>query len=259
MPFESVYRVSDRISAPAEADVDRLARRLGVELPVGYREYVTTFGPGTLSDFLIVKMPAEITDPQPADREYHRLLFGGGDWLLREGLTDPPTPEELEQATVFAYASAEAPRWFTCRRKGNRLFEIAECDMLEIKDGFYGLVERCTTGQKHEFPFFEPKNGRRRMRQLYVGPGLGRAGFVEAMARRWGRESLRCSRNSPDELYPVYFVPEIEGRIELHLDPEYPRLPAGSFFVRARYDIDSEGRTRLWPPLLRGVEEAERP
>jgi hypothetical protein len=116
---------------------------------------------------------------------------------------------------------------------------------------FFGLVERCTAGQQHEFPFFEPRNGRRRMRQLYVRPGVGRAGFVEAMARRWGPDTLRCSRSTQGELYPHYFEAAIEGHIELHLDPQYPRLPGDSFFVRACYDIDSEAELAAFvEPLL---------
>jgi hypothetical protein len=78
------------------------------------------------------------------------------------------------------------------------------------------------------------------MRVLAVRPGVGRDGFLAAMARRWGRDSLRCSRPAPDELYPHYFVPAIEGHIELLLDARQNRLPPGCFHVRARYDIDSE-------------------
>jgi hypothetical protein len=63
MHFESVYRVSTRNSVPAAGDVDALGRELGMELPLGYREFVTAFGPGTLSNFLVVYMPSEIRNP----------------------------------------------------------------------------------------------------------------------------------------------------------------------------------------------------
>lgn len=45
--FESVYRVSTRISVPTEEDINSLSRALRMELPMGYREYVASFGLGT--------------------------------------------------------------------------------------------------------------------------------------------------------------------------------------------------------------------
>jgi hypothetical protein len=226
-----------------------------MELPLGYREYVTAFGPGTMSDFLVAKMPSKISSPDSREQKRNREILALVAQSYRErdcecGLE----PEDIEQAIVFAYASAEAPIWIATRRLGTRLFEQVEGDVFEIRDGFYGLVEKCTAGQQHDFPFFEPRNERRRMRQLCVRPGVGRSGFVEAMARRWGRAHLRCSRSSKDELYPHYFVAAIEGHIELHLDPQYNRLPGDSFFVRARYDIESEAdlATFVEPLLLPG-------
>ena len=94
-------------------------------------------------------------------------------------------------------------------------------------------------------------DGRRRMRQLYIRPGVGRTGFVEAMNRRWGRDGVRCSRGSNDELYPHYFVAATESHIELHLDQRYNRLPGDSFFVRTTYDIDGEAEfCAFFEPLL---------
>ena len=80
------------------------------------------------------------------------------------------------------------------------------------------------------------------------------------MARRWGRDSLRCSRSSDEELYPHYFVTAIEGDIELHLDPHDNRLSENSFFVRACYDIDIEADLAAFvePLLLPGGGPHER-
>ncbi len=205
-----------------------------MELPIGYREYVTSLGLGTMCTFLIVKMPSQIRNPERQDEEFYRKVFAyAGQYASKPGNVAGLDSTDFERATVFAYASAEAPIWFASRTQGARLFEHVEGDTFEIENGFFGLVERCAAGQQHEFPFFEPRNGRRRMRQLYVRPGVGRTGFVEAMSRRWGRDNLRCSRSSKEEYYPHYFVPAIEGHIELHLDPQYNRLLGDSFFVRA--------------------------
>src|SRR5262249_11795351 len=148
-------------------------------------------------------------------------------------------PDDMEQAIVFAYAAAEAPIWVASRGTEPTLFEVVESDAFEIPRGFFGLVESGTSKQGHSFPYFEPRNGRRRMRVLAVRPGTGPKGFVEAIGRRWGRDSLLCSTPSADELYPHYFVPAIEGHVELLLK-QSSGLPPDSFDVSARYDIDSE-------------------
>lgn len=252
MSFESVYRVSTRYSLPGEESIHSLSQALGMELPIGYSEYATSLGLGTMCTFLVVKMPNQIRTPAKEDEEFYRELFVlAGEHASDSGNVAGLDSTDFEHATVFAYASAEAPIWFATRTRGPRLFEYVEGDTFEIENGFFGLVEHCAAGQQHEFPFFEPKNGRRRMRQLYIRSGIGRTGFVEAMARRWGRDGLRCSGSSNDELYPHYFVSAIEGHIELHLDPQYNRLPGDSFFVRACYDIDSEADLAAFvEPLL---------
>jgi hypothetical protein len=240
MVFESVYRVSARNSLPAIADVEALARELAMELPAGYREFVTSFGSGAVCDFLVVTMPNEIREPHgrgEGDAERLALVAECYREEKREGVL---TPKDVEEAVVFARASAERPIWIASRGLGPRLFEEVDDEIVEVPEGFFGLVPLCTSRQGHEFPFFEPYNGRRRMRVFAVRAGVGRAGLVDSLARRWGREGLRCSRTAGDELYPHYFVPAIEGHVELLLDTSQNRLPAGSFYVRARYDSDSE-------------------
>ena len=251
MRFESVYRVSTRSSVPMATDVDALGRELGMELPLGYREFVTAFGPGALSDFLVVNMPSEIRNPESyrgkCDRERLALV---AQWHREDKRDCVLTPDDIEEAAVFAYASAESPIWIASRRLGPRLFDQVDDDVVEIPEGFFGLVELCTSRQRHEFPFFEPRNGRRRMRVFAVRAGIGRDGFVDSMARRWGREGMRCSRTAGDELYPHYFVPAIEGHIELLL-AKHDRLHPDWFTVRARYDIDSEADLAAFvEPLL---------
>jgi len=239
--FESVYRVSTRYTLAGEQDVDSIRRALSMTLPIGYSEYVTSLGLGTMCTFLVVRMPNDIRIPARKDEEYYREVFAvAGKYASDSGNVAGLDSTEFERATVFAYAASEAPIWFATPTRGPRLFEHVEGDTYEIENGFFGLVGRVADGQHHDFPFFEPKNGRRRMRQLYIRPGVGRTGFVDAMAGRWGRDGVRCSRSAKEELYPYYFVQAIETHIELHLDPQYNRLPGDSFFVRACYDIDSE-------------------
>ena len=157
MAFESVYRVSTRNRVPTAADVEALGREVGMELPAGYSEFVTRFGPGALSDFLVVNIPSEIKIPlshiASTDREHLAQVAQGYKDDERECAL---TPGEIEQAIVFARAAAESPIWIASRRHGPRLFEEFQGEVFEISDGFFGLVELCTSRQGHEFPFFEP-------------------------------------------------------------------------------------------------------
>ena len=251
MPFESVYRVSRRNALPTKEDVVSLGRELGMELPVGYQDYITTFGAGTLSYILMVRTPDEIRNPTDRDRTFYREMIA---YAAKECASNTDqidlSPSDIERGTFFARESAEAGLWFAVPSQGTRLFEFISGDIFEIENGFYGLVDRETEGQQHEFPFFEPRNGRRRMRQLYVRPGIGRNGLVQAMVKRWGQDSVRCSRTGEDELDPHYFVSPIEAHLDVQLE-QSSQLPQGAFFVRAHYSIDSEADFANWvEPLL---------
>jgi hypothetical protein len=54
-------KVSDYAKTLATAaDVEKLEKKLSVQLPLGYKEYVTTFGDGVLSDCVRVYLPKQI-------------------------------------------------------------------------------------------------------------------------------------------------------------------------------------------------------
>src|SRR5262249_55975296 len=139
MSFESVYRVSTRISSPDDEDINSLSQALGMELPIGYREYVTSLGLGTLCTFLVVKMANQIRNPERRDEEYYREMFAhAGQHASKPWNAARLHSTDFERATVFAYADAEAPIWFATPTQGTRLFEHVEGDTVEIENGFFG-------------------------------------------------------------------------------------------------------------------------
>jgi hypothetical protein len=229
MSLAAVYRISSKNLVAGDEEVDTLARKLRWELPIGYREYVTTLGTGSVCDFLYVNMPKESKEPRYKLAEY---LSG---WWFPELFTR----HEWDEAIIFALTD-QRPLFFSSPRFSPQLVQLCDDWIQETPNGFYGLVDLCASWMRHDFPFFEPNNGRRRMRVFAVRPSIGHDGFVDSMARRWGLEGLRCSRTASDELYPHFFVAAIEGHIELLLDASHNRLPPDCFYVRARYDIDSE-------------------
>jgi hypothetical protein len=139
MSFESVYRVSARNSFPGEEDVNSLSRGLGMELPVGYREYVTSLGLGTMCTFLVVKMPSQIRNPDKQDEEFYREVFAlAGEYASEPGNVAGLDSTDCAGATFLAYAAADAPIWFATPTHGPRLFEHVEGDTFEIANGLFG-------------------------------------------------------------------------------------------------------------------------
>src|SRR5262249_26471980 len=136
--------------------------------------------------------------------------------------------QDLENAVVFA-TSAERPLYLGSRKFAANLFELVDDAILEVPDGFFGLVNKCARAMNNAFPFFEPGNEGRKPRGFEVRPDFGEEGFVNLIARRWGREGLRRSRTADGELWPNFFVPAIEGRFELFLDSSHTRLPPRMF------------------------------
>jgi hypothetical protein len=68
MSLEHVIAVSPLRTASTLEDVARLEHDLGVTLPPGYAEFVTTLGEGTFCDSLQVKLPATIRRDLPESR-----------------------------------------------------------------------------------------------------------------------------------------------------------------------------------------------
>lgn len=62
--WNDFYLVQDELRRSTDADVDAAEAALGVLLPAGYRELMTTLGGGVISDILRVIRPAELEERQ---------------------------------------------------------------------------------------------------------------------------------------------------------------------------------------------------
>src|SRR4051812_29835293 len=60
MPYNDLYPVTMRLEPVPAAEVDRLAADYRLELPGGYRDFLTRFGPGNVCGYLEVMHPDEI-------------------------------------------------------------------------------------------------------------------------------------------------------------------------------------------------------
>jgi len=67
--WRDFYLVHDELRLSTDAEVDAAETSLGVRLPDGYRELMTTLGAGTISDDLCVIAPTELVSKQALFRE----------------------------------------------------------------------------------------------------------------------------------------------------------------------------------------------
>jgi hypothetical protein len=87
--FDDVIMVSRERTLASAEEVASLDRDLGVAMPPGYAEFVTTLGEGTYCDSLEVKLPATIRRELPEARErWSQYWFWGEDVLSQEDSAD---------------------------------------------------------------------------------------------------------------------------------------------------------------------------
>jgi hypothetical protein len=82
--FEDVIVVSRQRALAGQDEVAALERDLGVTMPPGYAEFVTTLGEGTFCDSLQVKLPATIRRDLPGARERWREYWFWDERLMTQ-------------------------------------------------------------------------------------------------------------------------------------------------------------------------------
>jgi hypothetical protein len=63
MNWDDVYLVTDKLKIVSDAEVDELETRLGVTMPVGYREFMTQLGDGNYCGYVYVLTPSYVEEP----------------------------------------------------------------------------------------------------------------------------------------------------------------------------------------------------
>lgn len=162
MPFEDVYRVSDRLTLVPVEEIDALEKRLGFPLPLGYREYLTTLGLGNCCEGLEVLSPAEVEMGLTYwQKEHAPIASEEGFWEDGSLLT----AKELAKSVIFA-RNCHGDHFIGCPRKKRAVFELPRHDskMRLLEQGFLAPFDCWYHARKRfSFPFFVPENdGHRR-------------------------------------------------------------------------------------------------
>lgn len=95
--FEDVYRVSTKKVEVSADEVDALAKQLQIPLPLGYKEFITTFGNGDYCNNILVWTPNEVVEETKNARGAWGVSL---EWLKLDyiGLTE----EQLLESFLFA-------------------------------------------------------------------------------------------------------------------------------------------------------------
>lgn len=242
LTFAEVYPVADTTQPVKGTEVDALTRTVYRRLPVGYREYMATFGNGTLCGLVRVRTPAHIRKRIESDQGSREAFADsvGCDWYK----PGPLRPEDVLQAVIFA-TSLEGDIYFCCPRFGADLFEIPRQwnQVTRFKDGLYGLVKFTAKRTKYDSPFFEPADEKRRRRCGFeVRDDLPPDRLIDEIQTRWGSTEIRRFR--PGQDYEHIFIRAIGGLMVLSTERKHIQNPAGSCFVNLQYENTSAAAVR---------------
>jgi hypothetical protein len=243
MAFNNVYCVTPRQLRPSQgAQIDELMRVLGRELPLGYREYLTTFGWGRMCEWLWVDKPEHVRDNLPEEMPLRRRLWVE-QWYTNELPWLNPGPlsaNDLAEAVRFG-SSQEGDYFVSCPRHGNAIFMIPRhgSEIRLVEHGFFGVPELSHQVMSHDFPFFETWDRFNRWnREFDVSPDRGLIGLIATTKSHWGAEEFKQSRASLED-HPHLFVRSIGGHFTLY--PEFkPNGLLKSLRVGIWYDQEAE-------------------
>src|SRR5262245_11207245 len=172
----AAVRVRGAIVPVSDAEVDELELELGVRMPDGYRDYVTTLGEGGLDDLVRVLPPWQIR----ARLDEHRARMAAY-WFWRggvesfgqdEAMTSFPVADTMN-GDAIAFVSGD-PRLFVLPRDSD--------DVVVGSDGFLGLMEWVCRGGLGHRPAtgrsFEPWDSRPLLQELVRTAGASAVDLV---------------------------------------------------------------------------------
>jgi hypothetical protein len=105
MIFNSVHRISRHIQPIVRAEVKQIEAHLGIQLPLGYTEFITQFGIGLYCGFFRIYSPEQIKQQyfdqrKLWDRQYFIDNLGIRHWFF-EGSEDILSETELQESFVI--------------------------------------------------------------------------------------------------------------------------------------------------------------
>jgi hypothetical protein len=233
MAFADLYPVSTRLEPVAKTDVDRLAAEHGLELPVGYAEFVQRFGPGTVCDYLVVRAPE-------GGRAWRAAY---ADSLLCEDLYEGSREEWSALGVTFdqfrgglsLLDTDQTPDYLSVPGHGPAVFEVIRGDVRALPGGLPEVIGSVVETFGVEFPYFEPARTGRSFASHHLRPGVELDALLAAMEARWGA-GVRRLRSSEDDYAVTLFARPVQAKFVCYRESGELQDPPFSFQVNAYWD-----------------------
>jgi hypothetical protein len=232
MSFADLYPVSTRLEPVAKTDVDLLAAEHGLELPVGYAEFVRRFGAGTVCDYLVVRAPEEA--------RAWRADYAEG--LLCEDLYEGNREEWSSLGVTFeqfrrglsVLDTDQRPYYLSFPGHGPAVFEDSG-GIRAFPGGLPEVIRMVVETFGVDFPYFEPTRAGRSFASHHFRPGVEFDAFLSAVEARWGA-GVRRLRSRDDDYAVTLFARPVQAKFVCYRESgEAQDLPF-SFQVNAFWD-----------------------
>jgi hypothetical protein len=240
MGFDDVYLVSDKLEIVPGSEIDALVEQLGMPLPQGYREYMTTLGVGDYCDFIRVYPPERILKEHEETRrrrDQHYFWEKGHDVLSKE---------QVLECVIFA-DSIGSDEIIAHPRVPDRLYVLPrhDDDIYWVPGSFFDpMTWHSSKGIAEETPAFKTFASWRDIafvelfteKDTFTLPGI-----AEYFTSRLGSSDLhRIEDYERDDQgfgtdVILLFAKPVGGRIQLTQDADEDDLRVG---IRIDYDTD---------------------
>jgi SMI1 / KNR4 family (SUKH-1) len=214
MSFEHVYRVTDQLAISSPAEVDELEKQLGLALPVGYREFVTSLGEGHYCDILRVWPPQRIRQELASFRTtYSEHFFWDEESSLlnREEMRQVVPFADTSNADYFVIAPGHPNRIFALPRGGTDISTVDDRQM-SLEDLWWQTINSLE--EPPEFRYFESWVDRKNISMLGNRDERSADEVIDAFRRQWDAKPFHSFKH--DDLHVAHvFIKAIGGHIYL--------------------------------------------
>lgn len=236
--WNDFYLVQDELRRSTDSDVDAAEGALGVPLPAGYRELMTTLGDGVISDILRAIRPAELVAWQEQFQELTReaWFFDEPDETLTQSyaLESFMIADSLDGDMIILHPATG--QLHVLPRHLDRTYVVGT-DLWDVVAWF---LDSGIPFHSHPFRYFES----------FVGPIEAANGRAEGADLDQMASAIRSLGLHDVEEEGVqqrtFFVKAIGGYISI----QGPEGPAANVHLRYRTDWAPAERARIWNAVL---------
>jgi len=248
--FANLYLVTDKLQTISPHEIDALERTLGLSLPEGYYEYMTTLGVGTYCDLLRVYEPRRVLEESEKMRNLWR------DYCFWEAGREILSKEQILEAIIFADTEV-GDNVVLSTDMPDRLFVLPRDDdtVYWVPENFRNpLLWRSQDGIVHrppEFQYFESWRDRACVELFTALKSFELAELAERFIDQWSNSEIhtidlrhRAEEEDADQLM-FLFIKDIGGRVQLDKG-----VGDGRVGIRIDYDLDSANQVGLFLQTL---------